>query len=168
MPKRISKSKRKVLRLALEEENSLECVTTDENSRLEQAKEEPSPRLFPKLNVITSSAEIVEQLLAFSDPPKQRGNLTTGPERTPLGVMTSEQFEAYKRQRLEEVRRAVGARLAGSAAGKYTEFESADALKSHLATLRATEQPGLLEVLLTAPRGEPLELPRDGPDSNAL
>jgi hypothetical protein len=69
---------------------------------LERAEEVPSPRLFPKLNVITSSAEIVEQLLAFCDPQEPSGNIATGPERTSLMSMTPEQFLAYKRQRLAE------------------------------------------------------------------
>ena len=51
--------------------------------------------------------------------------------------MTPEQVEAYKRQRLDEVGQAVGTGLAGSAAGRYTEFESAEALKTPLAALRS-------------------------------
>jgi hypothetical protein len=35
-------------------------------------------------------------------PPKRRGNITTGPERTVLRPMTPEQLTAYKLQRLAD------------------------------------------------------------------
>lgn len=82
-------------------------------------------------------------------PPEQReayvrqwaeGNLTTGPERTPLKPWTPEEVEAYKKMRLDEVRREVGMGLEDSTAGKYTEFESAEALTEHLKSLAIKAQ----------------------------
>lgn len=84
MPKRTSKPTRKVQR------------------PLERTEEGPRPRLFPKLNIVTSSAEFVEQLLAFCDPQEPSGSIATGPEHMSLMSMTPEQFLAYKRQRLAD------------------------------------------------------------------
>lgn len=64
-----------------------------------------------------------------------RGNITTGPECTPLGVMTLEQAEAYKRQRLADVQGAVQEGIDDSDAGRFTSLDSAEALKEHLKSL---------------------------------
>lgn len=71
----------------------------------------------------------------FSFEASLRGNITTGPERTPLGVMTLEQAEAYKRQRLADVQGAVQEGIDDSDAGRFTSLDSAEALTAHLKSL---------------------------------
>jgi hypothetical protein len=65
---------------------------------------------------------------------------------------------------LERLRAAVQKGIDDSEAGRFTTFNSADALSAHLSALRATAKPDLAQVLLNAPRGEPLDLRRDPPD----
>jgi hypothetical protein len=60
----------------------------------------------------------------------------------------------------QQLKAAVAVGMADSEAGSFTNFESKKALSAHLAALRAAEKPDLLHVLLNAPRGEPLDLPR--------
>lgn len=62
-----------------------------------------TPLLFPK--TVTPMAAIGEQILAIADPPQRSGNITTGPEHTPLRPATPKQIEAHMRQRLERVLR---------------------------------------------------------------
>lgn len=59
----------------------------------------------------------------------------------------------------QQLKAAVAVGMADSEAGSFTNFESKEALTAHLAALRATEKPDLLQVLLNAPRGEPLDMP---------
>jgi len=112
MPKRISKPRRKVPRLTAAQKNFFRRLDTSGGA---------------------FSLENAEKLYANAS--SQRGNITTGPARTPLGVMTPEQVETYKKMRLEEVRREAGMGLEDSASGRYTEFESAEALTAHLKSL---------------------------------
>jgi hypothetical protein len=63
-----------------------------------------------------------------------------------------------------QLKAAIEVGVADSEAGSFADFTSKEALSAHLAALRATEKPDRLQVLLTAPRGEPLDLPRDRPD----
>lgn len=116
MPKRISKPRRKVPRLTAAQKDFFRRLDT-------------SGGVFSLENAIKLYAGVVPL----------RGNITTGPERTPLGVMTPEQFEAYKKMRLEEVRKAVAAGLADRAPAGHSERkrkEQADA------ELRSTEHSG--------------------------
>lgn len=112
MPKRISKPKRKVPRLTAAQKN-----------------------FFRRLDASGDAFSLENAVKMYADVVSLRGNLTTGPERTPLKPWTLEQAEAYKKMRLEEVRKAVQEGIDDSDAGKYTEFESAEALTTHLKSL---------------------------------
>lgn len=53
-------------------------------------------------------------------------------------------------------------------ADRCTSFESKEALPAHLAALRTTEKLDTVSVLLTAPRDELLDLPRDRPNEGDI
>jgi hypothetical protein len=69
---------------------------------------------------------------------------------------------------LSELKAAIEVDIADSDGGRFTESASSEALSAHLDALRATEKPRLLQVLLNAPRGEPLDLSRDRQDEGAI
>ena len=81
MPKRISKRKRPVPRLTPAQKN-----------------------FFRQLDASGDAFSLENAAKLYEGAVPLRGNITTGPERTPLGVMTPSQVEAYKKQRLEAVR----------------------------------------------------------------
>jgi len=121
MPKRIIKPRRKVPRLTAAQKDYFRRLDT-------------SGGVFSLENAVKLYADVVPL----------RGNLTTDPERTPLGVMTPEQVVAYKKQRMEDVRQAVQEGIDDGDAGRFTSFDSAEALTEHLKSLarKALKLPG--------------------------
>ena len=71
-------------------------------------------------------------------------------------------------KRLRELKAAVDVGIANSDAGRFTEVASSEALSPHLAALRTSEKLDTVSVLLTAPRGEPLDLARDQSDDGDI
>lgn len=68
----------------------------------------------------------------------------------------------------QHLKLAVEVDIAASQAGKFAGFTSKEALSAHLAAVRATERLDTVSVLLNAPRGESLDLPRGHPDDGGI
>jgi hypothetical protein len=79
MPKRISKAKRKVPRLTAAQK-----------------------KFLSRLDASGDAFSLANAVKMYADSVPLRGNITTGPERMPLGVMTQDQRAAYVRQWIEE------------------------------------------------------------------
>ncbi len=69
---------------------------------------------------------------------------------------------------LRELKAAVDIGIADSVPDRFTEVASSEALSVHLAAVSATEEPALIQVLLNAPRCEPLYLARDQSDAGDI
>lgn len=68
----------------------------------------------------------------------------------------------------QQLKAAVDVGIADSDVDRFTEVSSSEALSAHLAALRTAEKLDSVSVLLTAPCGEPLDLPRDRQDEGDI